>query len=106
MKDLNVSGLCDVYGSLLTENQRTLVRDYFDYDLSLSEIAAERNISRQGALDTIKTGQRELMRYESVLHIVEHSRETKEAIACALCALKVGDSVEVERILSELNERL
>lgn len=106
MKDLNVSGLCDIYGLLLTENQRTLVRDYFDYDLSLSEIAAERNISRQGALDTIKTGQRELMRYEGALHMVERSREVKEAITCALCALKIGDGVEAERILSELNERL
>lgn len=106
MKDLNVSGLCDAYGELLTENQRAIVRDYFDYDLSLSEIAEERKISRQGALDAIKVGQRELMRYENAVHLVERNREVKAAIACALDALSVGNDDEAVKVLSELNERL
>ena len=35
MKDLHISLLSDIYGGLLTEKQRDIVRDYFDYDLSL-----------------------------------------------------------------------
>ena len=38
-KNLSVSELCDVYGSLLTAKQREMVTAYYDYDLSIAEIA-------------------------------------------------------------------
>ena len=43
-KDLNVSRLCDVYGALLTEHRRELIREYYDNDLSLAEIAENSGI--------------------------------------------------------------
>lgn len=48
-KDLNISRLCDVYGALLTDHRREIVRNYYDDDLSLAEIAENFSITRQAA---------------------------------------------------------
>ena len=66
-KDLNVSRLCDVYGVLLTEHRRELVREYFDNDLSLAEIAENFGITRQAALCSIKQAESQLNDYETKL---------------------------------------
>ena len=52
--------LFDYYGELLTEKQKTCFDLYYNQDLSLSEIAEEAGITRQGVHDT-------LARAESVL---------------------------------------
>ena len=46
--------LYDFYGELLTEHQRTVYEDVVMNDISYSEIAQERGISRQGVHDLIK----------------------------------------------------
>ena len=38
-KNVKVSMLCEVYGNLLTKKQLSILQDYYDKDLSLSEIA-------------------------------------------------------------------
>ena len=53
-KNLNVSILLDFYGAMLTEKQREAVEYYYNDDLSLSEIADNQGISRQGVRDAIK----------------------------------------------------
>ena len=52
-KNLNVSILLDFYGAMLTEKQREAVEYYYNDDLSLSEIADNQGISRQGVRDVI-----------------------------------------------------
>ena len=54
MKDLYVSALLDVYGSFLSEKQQALTEYYYNDDLSLSEIAENEGITRQGVNDLIK----------------------------------------------------
>ena len=46
--------LYDFYGELLTEHQRRIYEDVVMNDLSLSEIAQEQGISRQGVHDLIR----------------------------------------------------
>ena len=46
--------LYDFYGELLTEHQKKIYEDVVFNDLSLSEIAAEQGISRQGVYDLIR----------------------------------------------------
>lgn len=46
--------LYDFYGELLTEHQRHIYEDVVMNDMSLSEIAQEAGISRQGVHDLIK----------------------------------------------------
>ncbi|MBR4798009.1 MAG: DNA-binding protein [Oscillospiraceae bacterium] len=67
-KDLSISSLIDTYSAVLTDNQRNVLRMYYDDDLSLGEIAELEGISRQGVRDTIKRGEAVLLELESQLH--------------------------------------
>ena len=66
-KDLTISILMDFYGNLLTEKQLDALDMYYNSDLSLSEIAEETGISRQGARDAIKRGEKLLAEFEEKL---------------------------------------
>ena len=72
-KNLALARLLDWYGSLLSERQRTLLDLYYNQDLSLSEIAAEVGISRQGVRDGIKKAEEELSFFEQHLHLAERA---------------------------------
>lgn len=72
--------LFDFYGELLTEHQRRVYEDAVYNDLSLSEIAEEQGISRQGVHDLIKRCDRLLLGYESKLHLVERFAKAKETV--------------------------
>ena len=63
-KDLKITFLLDFYGDMLTEKQREVVEAYYNEDLSLAEIAQDRDITRQGVRDAI-------VRAESVLRDTE-----------------------------------
>ncbi len=63
-KDLNISTLLDFYGPFLSEKQRNLLHHYYNEDLSLSEIAENEQITRQGVRDLIKRGELQLKKYE------------------------------------------
>ena len=68
MKDLRYSQLFDAYGALLTDSQREICEQYFLYDLSLSEIAEEKGVSKQSVSDTLKKSRELLDYYEEKLH--------------------------------------
>ena len=52
-KDLTICELNETYGGLLTERQRSMVESYYDYDLSLAEIAQNEGVTRQAVHDAI-----------------------------------------------------
>ena len=64
-KNLEMSYLLDFYGEVLTEKQREMMQQYFNMDLSLSEIADNFSITRQGVRDAIKRGEGVLLELES-----------------------------------------
>ena len=68
--DLTISRLLDVYGPLLTENKREVAELYFNFDLSLAEIAEEKGCSRQSISDTLAKVRRQLEEYEEKLHLL------------------------------------
>ena len=72
--------LYDFYGELLTEHQQNIYEDFVLNDLSLSEIAEEAGISRQGVHDLVKRCDRILEGYEEKLHLLERFLNTKEKI--------------------------
>lgn len=72
--------LYDFYGELLTEHQRDIFEDFVLNDLSLSEIAREEGISRQGVHDLVKRCDRILEGYEEKLHLLERFLKTKEKV--------------------------
>ena len=69
--------LYDFYGELLTQHQRRVYEDVVFNDLSLSEIAQEQGITRQGVHDLVKRCNRILEGYEDKLHLVEKFQQTK-----------------------------
>ena len=74
--------LYDFYGELLTEHQRSIYEDVVYNDMSLSEIAEENGISRQGVHDIVKRCARSLEEYERKLHLVEKFLAVKEKVSC------------------------
>ena len=72
--------LYDFYGELLTEHQRDIFEDFVLNDLSLSEIARDEGISRQGVHDLVKRCDRILEGYEEKLHLLERFLKTKEKV--------------------------
>ncbi len=75
-----LSLLYDFYGALLKEQKREIFEDYVLNDLSLGEIAEERDISRQGVHDSIKRCSRELFEYEEKLGLLQKFNRIRESI--------------------------
>ena len=63
--------LYDLYSSLLTDKQRGYFENYYFDDLSISEIALNYNISRNGVYDQLKRVENSLIDYESKLKLAE-----------------------------------
>lgn len=59
--------LWDLYGGLLTPTQREITDMYFNLDLTVSEIAEQKGISRQGVSDCLNICKRELSGFEEKL---------------------------------------
>ncbi len=72
--------LYDFYGELLTEHQRQIYEDAVFNDMSLSELADDYGISRQGIHDLLKRCDRTLLSYESKLHLIERFERIKDKI--------------------------
>lgn len=68
-----VAALRELYGALLTERQREMLSWYYDYDLSLAEIAEQAGVSRQAVHDLLRRGVAVLEGYEGRLHLTERA---------------------------------
>ena len=73
--------LYDFYGELLNEHQREVYESYIIEDLSLSEIADEVSMSRQGVHDLIKRCNKKLQMYEDKLHLVEKFMHIRDDVS-------------------------
>ena len=71
MNKFSLIGLWDVYSGLLTPTQQEITNLYFNLDLTVSEIAKEKGISRQAVSECLKGCAQTLEEYESKLHIFE-----------------------------------
>lgn len=61
--------LYDLYGNLLTDKQRSYFEDYYFMDLSITEIAENYGISRNGVFDQLKRVNKLLEEYEEKLDL-------------------------------------
>lgn len=75
--NLYVSELLDRYGILLPEKQYRILDGYYNNDLSLSEIAENEGITRQGVSDFVKRGEAQLSEFEKGLGYVELVKNLK-----------------------------
>ena len=97
--------LFDFYGPLLTQRQRELLALYCEEDLTLSEIAAQVGISRQGVHDAVHRGARTLAAYEQQLGLLARYRRLTGGLHEALGALS-GAQGEQARRAGDILQRL
>ncbi len=64
---IRYSELLMLYQGLLSPTQKDILDDYFSYNLSISEIAENRSISRAAVEDAIKKGKKKLDQLEKEL---------------------------------------
>ena len=88
-KNVEISILSELYGKLLTEKQYEFIDDYYNNDLSLSEIAENNNITRQAVRDIIKKGEKKLFEYEEKLEFMKRT---------------LNQEKKIEKVLSELTK--
>lgn len=81
MKIVEQSMLYDFYGELLTAHQKRIYEDVVFHDMSLSEIAEDEGITRQGVHDLIKRCDKILKEYEEKLQLVEKFMHMKKDVA-------------------------
>ena len=105
-KNMRIAYLLDFYEDLLDPHIQSVMRAYYDDDLSLAEIASGEGISRQGIRHLIKKGEDALEFYESRLSLVERHEELEAACeslsrVCAVLDKKslTEEAAEIRRIL-------
>jgi len=79
-KNMEVPLLYDYYGDMLTDKQRDMIEQYYHQDLSLSEIAENAGISRQGVRDSVKRAELQLFEMESRLGLVAKMKSVNASL--------------------------
>ena len=109
-KNVEVSMLLQIYGELLTEKQYRVIDYYYNEDLSLSEIAENEEITRQGVRDIIKKGEKKLFEYEEKLLFMKKTINQEKLVQHILVNLnkiqKDSPDKKVTNILEEVKKEL
>ena len=79
-KSIKISMLLEIYGKMLTEKQADTVDLYYNQNLSLSEIAEELNITRQGVRKNLVYAEDKLFDFEEKLCFLKQKLEQNEII--------------------------
>lgn len=91
-KDLRIAYLLDFYGDMLTGTQREVTDAYYNQDLSLAEIAEDRDITRQGVRDAIKRAGQQLLEMEERLGLARRFQDMQKSLAAICdCAIAIQD---------------
>lgn len=93
---LYYSDLIHLYGELLSSTQKEIIIDHIQFDLSISEIAENRSISRAAVEDAIKKGVKKLDEYEDKLHVYKKNKTILEKTE--ELKRKFGNCREIEEI--------
>ncbi|MEI6580061.1 MAG: sigma factor-like helix-turn-helix DNA-binding protein [Eubacteriales bacterium] len=104
-KNLEITILLDFYGDMLTEKQRDFLGYYYNDDLSLSEIAQNEGITRQGVRDAIKRAETQLFEMESRLELASRFEEMRKGLSEIIeFANEVSDYNLRHSLSREINE--
>jgi predicted DNA-binding protein YlxM (UPF0122 family) len=80
-KTNRINLLFDFYRALLTEKQQVFLQCYFHDDLSLGEIAAEFEISRQAVYEHIRRAELVLEEYEAKLNMAKQHEQLLQLVS-------------------------
>ena len=105
MDALQMALLFDYYGELLTDRQRMCFDLRHNQDLSLAEIAQERNVSRQGVHDNLSRAEALLMNMEEKTGCVRRDLQCRKAareIIGAAQKLAAHDDTTVSALAAQI----
>jgi hypothetical protein len=106
-KNLEIAYLLDFYGEMLTKKQRDFIDLYYNEDLSLSEIAENEGITRQGVRDSIKRAEVQLFEMEQKLGLAEKFAELKNGLdEIKDCAEKIYEYNLEHSLSREINDNV
>ena len=106
-KNLDITILLDFYGDMLTPKQREFLDYYSNEDLSLSEIAANVGITRQGVRDAIKRAETQLFDMEKKLGVAARAKRTKDSLlAIEQCADQISEFNMNSALSKEINDAI
>lgn len=111
-KVFEISLLLDFYGQLLTDRQFEILDLHYNNDFTLTEIAEQLSISRQGVFDNEKRGRALLNEYENKLGLLSKFSQQKqkaEQVQKHLENLKIEELSQhnkniLEHVVREINE--
>ncbi|MBE6791125.1 MAG: YlxM family DNA-binding protein [Clostridia bacterium] len=104
-KNLDITILLDFYGDMLTPKQREFLDYYYNEDLSLSEIAANVGITRQGVRDAIKRAECQLIEMEERLGLVKRFKDVQSGLEEIIdCATKISAENRKTGLSREIND--
>lgn len=98
--------LYDFYGELLTKRQQQIYESVVLEDYSLSEVAEDLGISRQGVHDMIRRCNTTLEGYESKLHLVEKFLKIRRKVQKIHSLADRYEDQEIAKISNEILEEL
>ena len=109
-KTVQISILLQIYGKLLTEKQYQMLDDYYNNDLSISEIAENAQITRQAVRDNLKKGENKLFEYEEKLEFMKKTLMQEEKIANILSEISTikenATDKEIAKVLQDVKNKL
>ena len=105
-KNVEISLLLQTYGKLLTKIQYEFLDDYYNNDLSLSEIAENRGLTRQAARDNIKKGENKLFEYEEKLGLMQRTLNQEKKIAQILSEITKIQTKYTDEQIAEMLEHI
>ena len=94
--------LFEVYQSLLSEDRQKIMADYFEFNMTLVEIAQERGVSRQAILDTIQKSCEKLQFFEKCLRLVEKKQILTQKLTDALFLCEKSEQKELAKKIEEI----
>lgn len=111
-KVFETSLLLDFYGQLLTARQFEILDLHYNNDYTLTEIAEQLNISRQGVFDNEKRGRALLNEYENKLGLLSKFSQQKQKaeqmqeylIKIDMAELSQHNKTIVEHVVREIGE--
>ena len=96
-KNMKIAYLLDLYSDVLDEHIGNVMRSYYEDDLSLSEIASDVGISRQGIRHLIKKGEEQIEFFEDKLgleKLYSNLTSAKETLSNVYSCLKEREDLK------------
>ena len=99
-----INDLFDAYGELLTDKQKKIFEEYYLYDLSLSEIAEEQEITRSAVNDSLKKTLAKFEEYEAKVGVLKMKKQIKSLVSLLDKAKTIEEKEEALEALKEYTD--